>query len=676
MSQSAVGGFAAGLLGGLKAGDERRRNRRIDDILRRKTLEMDETRASTEDEYAAFGGDTDQLGDLPEREEPFLKRSLNWLIDKGKSAFGGSGGQDPALQQEGALVDETQQAIPVHQAVPGDFFADGGQAKRKPTKNRKIIQGRNLIDMANTGAKTPFPHSNKERLKMSQEGVKRLIEGTIEENRGYADGGAVDLTEEERMRRAYGDDLYVTEEEAAANREKRRSGDNYRIGPVKRTKAGPQAIPTNVSAGDIGRDVLQRTAETFPETIEAAHTARYISDLAAEDFKQAKGARAKGAALRDAATASVSGAMETTAGFVKDVASTPLVEGILGFLGFEGEEKSRATREATQPPTPEGGSTGDAATDAATEAIPTEKPTEATAKEAISAGAQMVPGHPDNPGQQWDWEEIASSGAKPQDIPHVGIKDWDEFRKNYVLAKIRGGMDGVEANAKVDEMQHNGFMSNLQQAHYLMMAGKPEAAALAGRAAYQYFPNGVDVEFGWAKSKVDGSPVLFAMGRDDETGEPVGEPRPITTEFMGAMVENFKDPSAFRTWKKDMDDQYFKEREWFEVTRPDKQSQIDLRAAQADYYRSGAQKNRAAAAAGGADPLKQSDYDRAYKEFLASNELMKIDDEAAADYLADVMSQIYVRMAPGTPYPTVINRVMSAYRDGTLEEKLAQLGIK
>ncbi|MHC4703041.1 MAG: hypothetical protein ACYTFQ_20945, partial [Planctomycetota bacterium] len=487
-----------------------------------------------------------------------------------------------------------------------------------------------------------------------------------------------------RMRRAYGDDLYVTEEEAAANQAHRDSlppkfqnpNSPYMKEQRGRMKAGPrrEAIPTNVSAGDIGRDVLQRTAETFPETIEGAHTARYISDLAAEDFEQAEGARAKGAALRDAATASVSGAMETTAGLIKDVANTPVVQGILGFLGFEGEEKSRATREAEQPPTPEGASTGDAATDAAAGAIPTEKPTEASAKEAIQAGAQMVPGHPDNPGQQFDWEEIASSGAKPQDIPHVGIKDWVEYRRKMVRASILKG-DGAQAGHEaVDKIQHDGFMNNLQQAHYLMMAGKPEAAALAGRAAYQYFPNGVDVEFGWAQSKVDGSPVLFAMGRD-ENGEPQGEPRPITTEFMGVMVENFKDPSKFRIWKKDMDDQFFKERKYHEIDKPEAQAGLNLKAAQTDYNRSGAEANRAKAARGGNDPLKQSDYDRAYGEFRDSQELTRIDDEATANYLADVMSQVYLR-APGTPFPTIINRIMSAYTDGTLEEKLAQLGIK
>jgi hypothetical protein len=73
--------------------------------------------------------------------------------------------------------------------------------------------------------------------------------------------------------------------------------------------------------------------------------------------------------------------------------------------------------------------------------------------------------------------------------------------------------------------------------------------------------------------------------------------------------------------------------------------------------------------------LKQADYDRAYKEFIGSQELAALEDEAQAQYLADVMARIYQRN-PSTPYPSIINFVMSEHRNGTLEEGLAEIGLR
>ena len=58
------------------------------------------------------------------------------------------------------------------------------------TRSKKRIQGENLIKMGNTGKGGIFPLSNKERVKATTEGVKRKIEGIIEENKANADAKA------------------------------------------------------------------------------------------------------------------------------------------------------------------------------------------------------------------------------------------------------------------------------------------------------------------------------------------------------------------------------------------------------------------------------------------------------------------------------------------------------
>jgi hypothetical protein len=118
-------------------------------------------------------------------------------------------------------------------------------------------------------------------------------------------------------------------------------------------------------------------------------------------------------------------------------------------------------------------------------------------------------------------------------------------------------------------MQMQGAQSNLMQSAFLLRSGNAKGAALAARAAFQYFPNGSDVRFGIHQGP--NGPVLIGMGVDEETGEPIkdGKPMILNTELMAAMASNFSDPKAFTTWTKDWRDEEFKHRQYEEVDNVD-----------------------------------------------------------------------------------------------------------
>lgn len=338
-----------------------------------------------------------------------------------------------------------------------------------------------------------------------------------------------------------------------------------------------------------------------------------------------------------------------------DEAVGRLGSGLLGFMGFGGEGKSAATlRNETENAAPVEATTADVPADqkAAVQAIPTDKPAEASAKEAINTAVQNIPGHPDNPGQQFDWADVAEQNVSPDEIPHVGVKDWMNYRKQHVLASIKQGKSPADAHAEVDQIQQRGFISNLQQGEYLLRVGNGKAATLALRAAFQYFPNGSDIRFGTLNG-VDGKPVVVAMGVNEETGEPIkeGEPSVVTPDYLSAMVANFSKPGTMNVWRRDMDEQMFKERQYNEITRPTAQQELNTAGAQEDYYRSGAEKNRADAAytragrpgsagSGGLKPNEVRGTAEFFREILADM-AMDPDNLGEVNRITSTMSRLY-----------------------------------
>jgi phage I-like protein len=234
------------------------------------------------------------------------------------------------------------------------------------------------------------------------------------------------------------------------------------------------------------------------------------------------------------------------------------------------------------------------------------------------------------------------------------------------------GMKPAEAHAEVTRMQQQGFVDYAQQALMHLQGGNPNAAATALRAAYQYFPNGTDVQLGVQQGK-DGQPVIVGQGRDEETGEPKGQPMIINGERLAVMIENFSNPDAFRTWTKDWRDEQFNRQKYEEVEKPEAESNARYRDRAGRAALVNAEADRIRAGASGAGGRRQVDLDRANAAFTDAVELMGYTDEAGADQIMSLMSQIYARSS--WQYPEVIDFVRKAKREGRLPEVMEALGL-
>lgn len=346
-------------------------------------------------------------------------------------------------------------------------------------------------------------------------------------------------------------------------------------GPVRK------GIPSYADGGEVVDE------DTFLDDL-GRHTVRYVKSALPSTIATgkdvAKNVGARGRALLDSETPTEVGHNTRRAlaqelrgsarmlSAVTDDALGPIDDAIrgagsaaLGFFGFGGKRKPAAqpTDTPAQAPTEPSRSALPADKEAAATAGGSkEQPSEEIAANAMQAGVANTPGHPDNPDQDFNWAEVADAGATPDEIPHVGVSDWIDYRKNYVLASIKQGKSPAEAHEEVDQIQMRGATSNFTQASFLLKAGQPKAAALAARAAFQYFPNGSDVRLGIHQG--ESGPVLVGMGIDEETGEPIREGKPmiLTPETMAVMAENFSNPAAFRTWTKDWRDAVFQEKQF------------------------------------------------------------------------------------------------------------------
>jgi hypothetical protein len=292
-------------------------------------------------------------------------------------------------------------------------------------------------------------------------------------------------------------------------------------------------------------------------------------------------------------------------------------------------------------------------------------PDEAIAVKAKADGAKML--------QQAEAQsappgaiDFSKVNVPPSEIPNMPVKDWVQYRARYVRDAMLQGKTGQEAQAEVTKMQQQGFLDYANQALMHLQGGNPLAAASSLRAAYQYFPNGSDVKIGATKGK-DGNPVLVGMGHNEDTGAPIGHPMVINPERLSVMIQNFADPKAFTAWTKDWRDEEFKNREYQEIKKPEAQGRLDYQnrmATAAERQASAAELRATRTGAGGG--MKQADYDRAYAQFMKSQELTSLQDPEKAQHLASVMAMTYAKSPPGTPYPTVLNLVMMAAKQGKL----------
>ncbi|MCB7129709.1 MAG: hypothetical protein J3T61_09260, partial [Candidatus Brocadiales bacterium] len=325
--------------------------------------------------------------------------------------------------------------------------------------------------------------------------------------------------------------------------------------------------------------------------------------------------------------------------------------------------------------------------EAAVQGIPVDKPPEqvtegidAQPDSGASEGAPVSAGGgqalPAAPSAQAEEEVDFSTEARevmPEDIPAHSSKDWEDERKYWAAYAITQGQDPFAAMEKVDAQQANGFARYSMQATALIDAGDLEGATRALYAAYQYFPNGKDVKFGVQTGK-DGNRVIVAMGKDEKSGESSGPPQILNQNSISRMVENMKKPGALRAWTTDWQateqklwEQGFKQDQLKETGRHNRATEEAATA-----------RTEAISAGGG---MKQSDYDRAFGEFVEDRSLQNLDDPAVAKDLADMMARMYQKTGggrSGDAYPSIIKAVMAAYDAGpeALDEMREQYGLR
>ena len=618
-------GFVQGLQGGMAHSDQRRRNKAIDNMLDREAHEFDLDVASRKKEWEKSGAAPE---DFPAFSNPANKDPFavrGFNYLKNKFGFGKKDDTPAGLVED---VEGTQDEDAI-QPGQSPFNRDG----------------------------TPF----------------------------MADGGKVE--DEERMKRSYGDS-YVTEEEAAANREHRSALPPRYQSPYSpymreqrgRLTAGRKPIPTDGGGAlEFAKDVGRSAASYFDDTVAEATDTQAFDEATARQ-SEATTARERGAAARGQIAGAGGQMARTVGGLAKDLfVDNPITQGILGFVGFEGTTSDRQPDPYTPPKgmTPKDETPKQQAIQAA---VPDDGAQDAAvAQKAIDNAVEVVPGHPDGPDQQFDASEIAASGVTPEDIPPALVEDWSKYRKLSAEAAALRGESVEESQMNITKMQMSGFASNAQQAAFLLRQGDARGAAIAMRIAYQYFPNGSDVRFGIAEGT--NGPVLVGMGTDEKTGEPVGQEQPmvLTPDVLNAYVGQVSNPEHWNAWTKDWHGLAQEDREYQEVTKPKEEQAMRTDRAREEALYAGADADRASAAAdrrGGPASLKQSDLDRAHSAFMESQELRGLEDERLAQALASDMSDLYAQLGGRLQYPQIIDLVMGVHNgEHTLREGLTDLGI-
>lgn len=296
--------------------------------------------------------------------------------------------------------------------------------------------------------------------------------------------------------------------------------------------------------GDVGRHAMGGIERGFQSTISEARDIYADQGVRREALtEEGISARERGGRTREYMGEALLGAPRMLSAATKDVLAPvmPLIEGAAGFIGMDGGGEPPAVAA-------EQGTTGDTAKDQAAAGIDDGVSDEEITERAMTAGEQQAV-------ENFDYQLLADQGVDPEKLPSMNTTDWADHRSAVFQYELSRGASTKEAYEAMDtatvDVQMKGMMRELDKAFLYIEANQGQAAALALRQGFQYFPNGVDVKFGSTVDPKTGRPALMAIGYDEETGETTGAPMLITVDRLRNMRENMSDPSAFRTWTKD-----------------------------------------------------------------------------------------------------------------------------
>lgn len=271
-----------------------------------------------------------------------------------------------------------------------------------------------------------------------------------------------------------------------------------------------------------------------------------------------------------------------------------------------------------------------------------------------------------------DIVDFSDIDIDPKDVPNMQMDDWKKYRAQMIAAAQKSGNPEAVAqvNNQVTQMQHSGFLNYAQQGFALQQAGNVRGAMAAYRAAFQYFPNGNDVEFGVHKDRKTGRSQIVGFGKDEKTGKVVpGTELVMDPERVSTLIENFKNPQAFRMWTKDWREFEQGRREYEEVRKPLAQAQADYMAnnAEARGLTAENQALRYALGSGGGGGMgyKQSDMRGDNAAFVSAAQNMTMDKPEDAEALVNAMARIKA-IAPQIPPGVVVYAIKQAYASGQL----------
>lgn len=624
-----VGGFEKGY----KASSDRRRNRQVEKALDYE-LEDRFNRGQADkadlDKYNKAGGLAPTAEFTGQQPKTYGERLGGWI-----RGFFPGGGQAPsqAIPTAPAATAAPQMSPVDPQPSPFGRYADGGSVRHM----RKYANGGRSI-MPDRSSPAPSGTAMRDNRRSTASTALPV---------GFADGGAATAVESGAGRGATAD---MIARNRAAFEAGKKTGLLARGGAAaSRVAGGAAAVPAFVEGakniGTIG-GALAAGGDVTDDELGVTSTQEYRDRLGLPDSDRSL--------LGDLGTRTV-GALGDLGDAITFGGATKLGEYL---AGDDDPAKTQAIAAAVEgeqntppPPTP---------------AQPNPAPA-AAAPQAIAPQAVV----PEAPTEENPWASIT---AMPEDMPTQSAKDWEKERAYAARQAVLRGQNPREAMEGIDQEQMEGFNRIGQQALQLLIQGNTPAAGRALKAAYQYFPNGVDVKFGIQTGK-DGQKVLVGMGVDEETGEAIkgGKPQVITPESLSVQLENMSNPAAFRVWTKDRQKMEQEIREYEEVIKPTSDSNIQYRkdAGTAAINRSEADLIKASTTGQGGG-LKQTDRDRANSAFVDAVAQQGFDDPAKADAMMDMMAQIYASEQGRTQYPTIIRDVKDAIRNGDfskLDEK-------
>ena len=283
-----------------------------------------------------------------------------------------------------------------------------------------------------------------------------------------------------------------------------------------------------------------------------------------------------------------------------------------------------------------------------------------------STPSSVRPSEPPNP--MVDFGKVKISA---KDIPNFTTQDWANYRMEAKMQAALSGLDPASMEEQVQDqitnMQMKGFSSYGHQGLLLQQAGDREGAMAAYRAAFQYLPNGVDIEFGTGTNNKDGREYILGFAVDEKTHQPIpGSAMVMTPDHVATMLDSMKDDKAWSEHVKDVRDYRLKER--------DTESMMQYRADTGDAALERAYKLGQGGSAGAAG-MKPSDI-RGTSALLNNNpyiQQLQLSDMNLAMTVKSLAARI-IRLTGGDP-DTVVLSLKNAYDTKTLPQYLASVGL-